>query len=154
MGCSPPGPSAHGILPGKNTGVGCHALLQGIFPTQGWNPRLLRWQVDYLPLSHQGNPSGIYLKFTFRWVCETSLLNRRVLRCLNKRILVLNVKDKNQGLCSIVNESQDDLIWRCRAFFSSTSYCCQINNSQERGQMLKRLYFPLLVMPAFDLECV
>ena len=25
---------------GKNTGVGCHALLQGIFPTQGWNPRL------------------------------------------------------------------------------------------------------------------
>ena len=27
--------------PGKNTGVGCHALLQGIFPTQGLNPRLL-----------------------------------------------------------------------------------------------------------------
>ena len=27
--------------PGKNTGVGCHFLLQGIFPTQGWNPRLL-----------------------------------------------------------------------------------------------------------------
>ena len=26
---------------GKNTGVGCHALLQGIFPTQGSNPRLL-----------------------------------------------------------------------------------------------------------------
>ena len=25
----------------KNTGVGCHALLQGIFPAQGWNPRLL-----------------------------------------------------------------------------------------------------------------
>ena len=25
----------------KNTGVGCHILLQGIFPTQGWNPRLL-----------------------------------------------------------------------------------------------------------------
>ena len=28
-------------FPGKNTGVGCHALLQGIFPTLGWNPRLL-----------------------------------------------------------------------------------------------------------------
>jgi len=27
--------------PGKNAGVGCHALLQGIFPTQGWNPHLL-----------------------------------------------------------------------------------------------------------------
>ena len=32
-------------FPGKNTGVGCHALLQRIFPTQGLNPRLLhcRW---------------------------------------------------------------------------------------------------------------
>ena len=28
-------------FPGKNTGVGCHFLLQGIFPTQGLNPRLL-----------------------------------------------------------------------------------------------------------------
>ena len=27
--------------PGKNTGVGCHFLLQGIFPTQGSNPGLL-----------------------------------------------------------------------------------------------------------------
>ena len=35
MDCSPPGSSVHGDSPGKNTGVGCHALLQGIFPTQG-----------------------------------------------------------------------------------------------------------------------
>ena len=41
MGCSLPGSSVHGDSPGKNTGVGCHALLQGIFPTQGWNPGLL-----------------------------------------------------------------------------------------------------------------
>ena len=40
--------------PGKNTGVGCHFLLQGIFPTQGWNPGLLHWQVDSLPLHHLG----------------------------------------------------------------------------------------------------
>ena len=33
-------------FPGKNTGVGCHFLLQGIFPTQGWNRHLLRWQAD------------------------------------------------------------------------------------------------------------
>ena len=36
--------------------MGCHFLLQGIFPTQGWNQGLLRWQVDSLPLSHQGIP--------------------------------------------------------------------------------------------------
>ena len=41
MDCSLPGSSVHGITPGQNTGVGCHALLQGSFPTQGWNPRLL-----------------------------------------------------------------------------------------------------------------
>ena len=35
-------------FPGKNTGVGCHALLQRIFPTQGLNPRLLHLQADYL----------------------------------------------------------------------------------------------------------
>ena len=40
-------------FPGKNTGVGCHALLQGIFLTQRWNPHLLRllhWQAGSLPL--------------------------------------------------------------------------------------------------------
>ena len=31
----------HGDSPGKNTGVGCHALLQGIFPTQGLNTGFL-----------------------------------------------------------------------------------------------------------------
>ena len=39
--------------PGKNTGAGCHVLLQEIFPTQGSNPRLLcllHWQVGFLPL--------------------------------------------------------------------------------------------------------
>ena len=38
MDHSPPGSSVHGASPGKNTGVGCHALLQGIFPTQGSIP--------------------------------------------------------------------------------------------------------------------
>ena len=32
-----------------------HFLLRGIFPTQGWNPHLLHWQVASLPLSHQGS---------------------------------------------------------------------------------------------------
>ena len=44
-------------FPGKNTGVGCHFLLQGIFQTQGLNPHLLHWQADSLPLSHMGSPS-------------------------------------------------------------------------------------------------
>ena len=38
-------------FPGKNTTVGCHFLLQRIFPTQGLNPHLLHWQADTLSLS-------------------------------------------------------------------------------------------------------
>ena len=44
---------------GKNTGMGFHFLLQGIFPIQGSNLHLLHWQADFfLPLSHQGNPQS------------------------------------------------------------------------------------------------
>ena len=44
---------------GKNTGVGCCTLLQGIFPAQGWNPCLLslmHWQAGSLPLSPPVKP--------------------------------------------------------------------------------------------------
>ena len=44
--------------PGKNTGVGCHALLQGIFPTQGSNPGLP--PVDSLPSEPTGKPIMLY----------------------------------------------------------------------------------------------
>ena len=44
-------------FPSKNTGISCHFLLQGIFPTQGSNLSFLHWQADYLPLCHLGSPS-------------------------------------------------------------------------------------------------
>ena len=56
MDCSPPGSSVHGDSPGKNTGVGCHALLQGLFPTQGSNPGLPHCRWILYRLSHQGSP--------------------------------------------------------------------------------------------------
>ena len=64
MDCSPPGSSVHGDFPGKNTAVGCHALLQGIFPTQGSNLRLLcllHWQAGSLPLAPPGKPLRNYI---------------------------------------------------------------------------------------------
>ena len=48
----PPGFSVHG----ENAGVGCHALLQGIFPTQGSNPGLPHCRQIVYHLSHQGSP--------------------------------------------------------------------------------------------------
>ena len=46
MGCSPPGSSVHGDFLGKNTGAGCHALLQGIFPGLPHCRRIL-YQLSY-----------------------------------------------------------------------------------------------------------
>ena len=53
IGCSPPGLSVHGASPDKNTGVGCHALLQGIFPIQGLNLGLLHCRRIFY---YQGSP--------------------------------------------------------------------------------------------------
>ena len=55
MDCSSPGSSVHGDSPGI-TGVGCHALLQEIFPTQGSNPGLPHCRQILYRLSHEGNP--------------------------------------------------------------------------------------------------
>ena len=63
MDCSPLGFSVHGDSPGNKNGVGCHALLQGVFPTQGLNScllRLLHWQADSLPLHHLGSPPSCF----------------------------------------------------------------------------------------------
>ena len=53
IGCSPPGSSVHGASPDKNTGVGCHALLQGIFTIQGLNLGLLHCRRIFY---YQGSP--------------------------------------------------------------------------------------------------
>ena len=56
MDCSPPGSSVHGDSPGKNTGVGFHAILQEVFPIHGSNPGLLYCSQILYRLSHQGSP--------------------------------------------------------------------------------------------------
>ena len=54
--CSLPGSSVHGSSPGKNTGVSSHALLQGIFLTQGSNLGILHCRHILYHLSHQEGP--------------------------------------------------------------------------------------------------
>ena len=62
--------------PGKNPGVGCHFLLQGIFPTQGLNPgllHLLHWQVSSLPLVSPEKPVTLLVFFSFPCYFSQSL---------------------------------------------------------------------------------
>ena len=62
--CSLPGSSGHRDSQGKNTGVGCHFLLQGIFPPQGSNLGLLHCRQMLYLLSHRREIEGspIFLK--------------------------------------------------------------------------------------------
>ena len=78
MDCSPPGSSVHGIFPVKNIGVGCHFLLQGIFPTQGSKLHLLHWLADSLPLRRQGRPlSTLHARLSFLYSMDILLCQRR-----------------------------------------------------------------------------
>ena len=69
-------------FPGKNTGVGCHFILQGIFPTQALNPLLLHWQEDSLPLHHPRSPVLGYL-------CRKTWLFNNKLKFLKVQIFLL-----------------------------------------------------------------
>ena len=56
--------------PGKNTEVGSHSRLQGIFPTQGLNPDFLHWRQILYCLSHQGIHilnSAVFLLIHMSW---------------------------------------------------------------------------------------
>ena len=102
--------------PGKNTGMGCHFLLQGIFPTQGLNPGLLCCRQILLPLSHQ--------RSLYQYNCLTITPIKRGIKCLfiteaipvRHRISLKIMKNNNfwpcfrhfklesrQTLCSLLN---------------------------------------------------
>ena len=81
MDCILPGSPVHGDSPGKSAGVGCRALLQGIFLTQGAKLHLLQlllWRADSLPLSRLGSLSSFSVLFSHLFngdtVCTESQL--------------------------------------------------------------------------------
>ena len=60
MDCSPPGSSCLWDFPGKDTGVGCHFLVQESFLTQGQNPGLLHCRQILYRLSYEGSVRRVY----------------------------------------------------------------------------------------------
>ena len=107
MDYRPPGSSVHGDSSGTNTRVGCHALLQRVFPSQGWNPGLpYCWWILY-QLSHQGSSRIL------EWVAHPFSRgsswprNQTGVSCIAGRFFtswvtsnILSFKSKGQTICS------------------------------------------------------
>ena len=106
-GCSQPGSFVHGDSPGKNTGVCCHSLLQGIFSTQESNPGLPHcrlilyhkqpgtpmiqqaiWSLIPLPLWNLACTSGSSW-FTYCWNLAWRILSITLLACEMRAINVV-----------------------------------------------------------------
>ena len=83
MNCILPGSSVHGDAPGKNTGVGCHSRLWGIFPVLGSNPGLPHCKQILYHLSYQGSPKLLEcIAYSFpRGIFLTQELNQGLLHC-------------------------------------------------------------------------
>ena len=110
MDCSLPGSTVRGVSPGKNTGVGCHALLQGIFPTQGWNSSLPRCRRILYCLSHQGRLGVLKNSLKKFWKSSDLLKNSRKLRStgLKEKDDILSMVSK-EDLKYVISLSINDI---------------------------------------------
>ena len=96
--------------PGKNTGMGCHALLQGIFPTPGLNPGLLHCRWILYQLSYQGSPNLLIL-FVIRHGASVQWLVRGALGDIRPVCPTLKA-----GLCShckYLHTHKAYIVWFC-----------------------------------------
>ena len=96
----------------KNTGMGCHDLLQGNFPTQGLNPHLLpllHWQAGSLPeaplgklLGHSITKTLLYRKCGATFWLDPSMSHASATICNNKGLLKLSgTQNPSQLICLI-----------------------------------------------------
>ena len=129
--CSPPGSSVHGDSPGKNTGVDCHALLQGVLPISGIKPRSPELQADSLPSEPPGKPKNTGVGSLF-------LLQR-----------ILPTQELNWGLCEIKTDTVSVLshIW---LFATPWTVACQAPLSM--GILWARILSGLPCPPPGDLS--
>ena len=108
--CSPSGSFCPWSFPGRNTGVGCHLLLQGMFLPQGSNLHLLhlrQWQVNSLPLSHLGTDSlgiekycvigAVYSDEHKQWFCEGNKLIQTALLYFTQISSPQDIKETDRG---------------------------------------------------------
>ena len=99
-------------FPGKSTEVGCHFLLQGIFPTQGLNPGLPHLQVDALPSKPPGKSE--YIMWNARLdeaQAEIKIARRKInnLRYADDTTLMTESKKELKSLLMKVKEESEKI---------------------------------------------
>ena len=117
MDYSLPGSSVHGDSPGKNTGVGCHTLLQGIFPTRELN------HVSYVPCngrrvpyhqSHLGTPHNLK---TYNEKKHTKELQTRQVAIFQRHLLDIHHRPEMLSTEEEKKEDQATIIVEKTVFF-------------------------------------
>ena len=101
--------------PGKNTGVGCHAFLQGSLPTQGLNSRLMHWHAGFLAVSHLGSLISLFFVLNTTYsICSLNAISFKrpwgvfitILLCCSKYISPVMKKKKSESVSrSVVSVS-------------------------------------------------
>ena len=137
--------------PGKNTGVGCHFLIQGIFPTQGANPALLcllHWQVDFF--YHQSVQS-----LSRVWLCATpwNATRQASLSITNSRRL-LNSCPLKQWCYPTISTSVITFTSLLPSFWASGSFQISqffISGGQSIGVSASTLFLPMNIQGWFPL---
>ena len=125
-------------FPGKNTGVVYHALLQGIFPTQGSNPVLLHCRRILYHLSYHGSPK--------KFINRAKNLNRHI------TIEDLQIANKYMKRCSmslIIREMRikTTMRWNC----ASTRMVIQCwGEWEEMGVLIFCLWEYKVVYPIYE----
>ena len=127
MDCSLPGSSVHGDSPGNNTGVSCHFLLQGIFPTQGSNLGLPHCRWILYPLSHQESPMMLLCKYKY------------------KNILFWFKERGKANVAKYWIEEEDIMVPVVFLVSSNALKCFHNNNKKNWQESLPRLWLPISI---------
>ena len=123
--------------PGKNTGVSCHFLLQGIFPTQESNPGLLHCKQVLCQLNYKGNQILRVLKVWCLWFPTAWRLLRYM--PLSRKCLCKSVCDERTEPMRGVEKNSLSSKDRLSGWSGSPEHYCITHHTETR---LVLIFFP------------
>ena len=124
-------------FPGKNTGMGCHFLLQGIFLTQGLNSGFPHCRQTLYPLSHQKIPWATVMLSQFTWRLKkkiAALGGKKFFQEKGRPVLRGNGRNRMHHACCCFYQGASSR-WRDKA--KQTAFPCLPNGPGHRCGLVK-----------------